>query len=457
MAVRYEDMDIEDVSEMKDLLDELVVVKLTGCVGSTGSSYPPALVDWFQSLINSGKLYAFVSQGKECVFVADSDNLGAMVDLKILKHVIHNKNEFSIEITPKTSSDVEGETLNVQLSEIAQIPEKFETFNTNNLWVNLMKADKKLVEADAFKMGFISNTKVVDGVKVVQLVETTSNLLLYLLIESPKELQREVFLRMPLKLLGKLVCVSKKWELVISEDKFRQEYFSHSKKRPRLLLMFRPSERRTDLCVQSVYQHEEPLLSSGEQLTRVEGLRYSLSSSLGGLMCCKGPRELSLFNPATKKVRTLPENPMMTLRQQALFGYDEAKEQFKVLCLESGYGQTVQNVFVLTVGDAAWRQIPWNVDFRVVGEEMCYRGVLYFAALVVRPDSEQVITLSLISFSLESEEIVISELPTEEGEESNLGVFDSGTLVLCYKSGFISVTTGSVDRGRLDMWQLNLI
>lgn len=30
-------------------------------------------------------------------------------------------------------------------------------------------------------------------------------------------------------------------------------------------------------------------------------------------------------------------------------------------------------------------------------------------------------------------------------------------ITLCYKSGFISVTTGSVDRGRLDMWQLNLI
>ncbi|XP_041007687.1 UTP--glucose-1-phosphate uridylyltransferase [Juglans microcarpa x Juglans regia] len=153
--------------------------------GQTGKDgwYPPGHGDVFPSLKNSGKLDALLSQGKEYVFVANSDNLGAVVDSKILNHLVCNQNEYCMEVTPKTLADVKGGTLisyegRVQLLEIAQVPdehvnefksiEKFKIFNTNNLWVNL-KAIKKLLEADALKMEIIPNPKEVDGVKVLQL------------------------------------------------------------------------------------------------------------------------------------------------------------------------------------------------------------------------------------------------------------------------------------------------
>uniref|UniRef100_A0A0E0CDX8 UTP--glucose-1-phosphate uridylyltransferase n=1 Tax=Oryza meridionalis TaxID=40149 RepID=A0A0E0CDX8_9ORYZ len=135
--------------------------------------YPPGHGDIFPSLMNSGKLDLLLSQGKEYVFIANSDNLGAIVDMSILIYIV----------TPKTLADVKGGTLisyedKVQLLEIAQVPdahvnefksiEKFKIFNTNNLWVNL-KAIKRLVEADALKMEIIPNPKEVDGVKVLQL------------------------------------------------------------------------------------------------------------------------------------------------------------------------------------------------------------------------------------------------------------------------------------------------
>ncbi|KAJ9704005.1 hypothetical protein PVL29_005336 [Vitis rotundifolia] len=153
--------------------------------GNTGKDgwYPPGHGDVFPALMNSGKLEKLLSQGKEYVFVANSDNLGAVVDLKILNHLIKNKNEYCMEVTPKTLADVKGGTLisyegKVQLLEIAQVPdehvnefksiEKFKIFNTNNLWVNL-NAIKRLVEADALKMEIIPNPKEVDGIKVLQL------------------------------------------------------------------------------------------------------------------------------------------------------------------------------------------------------------------------------------------------------------------------------------------------
>ncbi|KAH1214569.1 UTP--glucose-1-phosphate uridylyltransferase [Glycine max] len=172
--------------------------------------YPPGHGDVFPSLLNSGKLDALLSQGKEYVFVANSDNLGAIVDLKILNHLIQNKNEYCMEVTPKTLADVKGGTLisyegrvqacnladfislqpsswklhksqmNIdlpiitfkcnallQVNEFKSI-EKFKIFNTNNLWVNL-NAVKRLVEADALKMEIIPNPKEVDGIKVLQL------------------------------------------------------------------------------------------------------------------------------------------------------------------------------------------------------------------------------------------------------------------------------------------------
>ncbi|GER47042.1 UTP--glucose-1-phosphate uridylyltransferase [Striga asiatica] len=137
--------------------------------------YPPGHGDVFPSLKNSGKLDALLSQGKEYVFVANSDNLGAVVDLSILPN--------QQLVTPKTLADVKGGTLisyegKVQLLEIAQVPdehvnefksiEKFKIFNTNNLWVNL-KAIDRLVQGDSLKMEIIPNPKEVDGVKVLQL------------------------------------------------------------------------------------------------------------------------------------------------------------------------------------------------------------------------------------------------------------------------------------------------
>ncbi|KAH9625790.1 hypothetical protein KSS87_006034 [Heliosperma pusillum] len=155
------------------------------CKGQNGRDgwYPPGHGDVFPAFKNSGKLDHFLSQGKECVFVANSDNLGAIVHSKILHHLIQNKNEYCMEVTPKTLADIKGGTLisyegKVQLLEIAQVPdehvgefksiEKFKIFNTNNLWVNL-NAIKRLVESDALKMEIIPNPKEVNGVKVLQL------------------------------------------------------------------------------------------------------------------------------------------------------------------------------------------------------------------------------------------------------------------------------------------------
>jgi UTP--glucose-1-phosphate uridylyltransferase len=164
------------------VVDDFLPLPCKGLAGKDGW-YPPGHGDIFAALVNSGKLDALMDKGKEYVFVANSDNLGAIVDLKILNHLVKNKNEYCMEVTPKTLADVKGGTLisydgKVQLLEIAQVPnehveefksiDKFKIFNTNNLWLNLA-AVQRLVKTEALKMEIIPNPKEVHGHKVLQL------------------------------------------------------------------------------------------------------------------------------------------------------------------------------------------------------------------------------------------------------------------------------------------------
>ncbi|CAF3971656.1 unnamed protein product, partial [Rotaria sordida] len=152
--------------------------------------YPPGHGDVYQSFYQSGLLDQFIEQGKEYMFLSNIDNLGATVDLYILKHLLSNriKHEFVMEVTDKTRADVKGGTLieyqgKLRLLEIAQVPKeyvdefksisKFRIFNTNNLWVNL-SAVKRVIEEKTLQMEIIVNHKTMDGgLNVIQL-ETAS-------------------------------------------------------------------------------------------------------------------------------------------------------------------------------------------------------------------------------------------------------------------------------------------
>ncbi|CAF0752524.1 unnamed protein product [Didymodactylos carnosus] len=152
--------------------------------------YPPGHGDVYLSFYQSGLLDQFIQQGKEYMFLSNIDNLGATIDLYILKYLLSSeiKHEFVMEVTDKTRADVKGGTLiqyqdKLRLLEIAQVPKehvdefksvsKFRIFNTNNLWINL-PAIKRVIEEQALHMEIIVNNKTTDkGVNVIQL-ETAS-------------------------------------------------------------------------------------------------------------------------------------------------------------------------------------------------------------------------------------------------------------------------------------------
>ncbi|KAI1642054.1 UTP-glucose-1-phosphate uridylyltransferase [Daldinia loculata] len=141
--------------------------------------YPPGHGDVFESLYNSGLLDKLIERGIEIIFLSNVDNLGAVVDLRILQHMVESNAEYIMELTNKTKADVKGGTIidyegSVRLLEIAQVPKehtnefksikKFKYFNTNNIWMNT-KAIKRVVENNELEMEIIPNGKTIPGDK----------------------------------------------------------------------------------------------------------------------------------------------------------------------------------------------------------------------------------------------------------------------------------------------------
>jgi len=147
--------------------------------------YPPGHGDFYQAFARSGFLDDFVKEGRKFCFISNTDNLGATVDLNILKMCLSGQEEFIMEVTEKTRADVKGGTLihyegKLRLLEVAQVPKdqledfmsvkKFNVFNTNNLWIS-MPGIQRVIQKGLLDMEIIVNPSTLEqGTNVYQLV-----------------------------------------------------------------------------------------------------------------------------------------------------------------------------------------------------------------------------------------------------------------------------------------------
>lgn len=181
--------------------------------------YPPGHGDLFESLSKSGVLDKLIDDGVEYLFVSNIDNLGATVDVNILKYVVESESEFLMEVTDKTKADLKGGTLvcindELRLLEIIQVPsdykgefmKKFKTFNTNNLWIST-KAIRRLLQADQLELDPITNPKQMEGSgeKILQLETAVGSAIRYFKNAKGLNVKRSRFL--PVKSCSDLFLV----------------------------------------------------------------------------------------------------------------------------------------------------------------------------------------------------------------------------------------------------------
>lgn len=138
---------------------------------------PPGHGDLYTALAASGALEALLAAGVRRVFVSNSDNLGAIPEVRIAAWMAAEQVPFALEVARRTPMDRKGGHLashqgSLVLRETAQVPEgdesfqdidRFCYFNTNNLWFDLERL-RALQESDpaAPFLPLIVNRKTVD-------------------------------------------------------------------------------------------------------------------------------------------------------------------------------------------------------------------------------------------------------------------------------------------------------
>ena len=141
---------------------------------------PPGHGDLYPSLLGCGLLDTLLARGIKFLFVSNSDNLGATVDLRLLSHFAASGDSFLMEVATRTGADRKGGHLarrradgRLLLRESAQCPAADEGqfqdiarhrfFNTNNLWIRLDHLKAELEQrGGVLPLALITNTKTVD-------------------------------------------------------------------------------------------------------------------------------------------------------------------------------------------------------------------------------------------------------------------------------------------------------
>jgi UTP--glucose-1-phosphate uridylyltransferase len=132
---------------------------------------PPGHGDLYASLIGTGMLDTLLEHGYDYLFVSNSDNLGAVLDARVLALAASEQLPFVMEVVEGTEADRKGGHIarrdgHLVLRESAQVPEGDDSFtdfrrwrfyNTNNLWVHL----PTLAENGVPNLPLIANRKTV--------------------------------------------------------------------------------------------------------------------------------------------------------------------------------------------------------------------------------------------------------------------------------------------------------
>jgi UTP--glucose-1-phosphate uridylyltransferase len=141
---------------------------------------PPGHGDIYPALLTSGMLEALLEHGYRYAFISNSDNLGAVLDPRILAWFAGEALPYAAEVTDRTEADSKGGHIarlkaggGLVLRETAQTPdddmdkftdvERHPYFHVNNLWVDLEALRTLLEERDGvLGLPMIVNEKTVD-------------------------------------------------------------------------------------------------------------------------------------------------------------------------------------------------------------------------------------------------------------------------------------------------------
>lgn len=175
-----QEANIELMQNMSPKIDAATLQPATYTPSPDAEWCPPGHGDIYPSLLGSGMLGRLIASGKKYLFVSNSDNLGATLDLKLLSYFAGSGKGFLMEVCERTAADKKGGHLCTRLAdgkfmlrESAMCPDadkgafediaKHRFFNTNNLWVDLQQLQAAMEAAGGgLRLPLIKNKKTVN-------------------------------------------------------------------------------------------------------------------------------------------------------------------------------------------------------------------------------------------------------------------------------------------------------
>ncbi|KAL9311302.1 putative F-box protein [Arabidopsis thaliana] len=228
----------------------------------------------------------------------------------------------------------------------------------------------------------------------------------------PEDLQKEILLWLSPKSLVKFTLVSKKCASIIRGEEFKALYMRRSMTRPRVLIVANESTGEKSLVFHTLYQEEEPLLSScHQQPMRItnNAPRFIASQPILGLICLRNGSEVVIHNPGPR-------------------GFKPSRK-----C----------HVYTMGPGKNSWRRFKCRKRHYPSTEVLCKEGNLYYGAQSISRKS------LLMRFNVRSEEFSVIKLPNQQVN------FCRGWNLVNYNGKIAVAKNVDVDTGDLQMWVLD--
>ncbi|XP_010495156.1 PREDICTED: F-box/kelch-repeat protein At3g04660-like [Camelina sativa] len=274
-----------------------------------------------------------------------------------------------------------------------------------------------------------------------------------LYVDLPIDLITEILLKLPSKSLAKFIVLSKHWSSEIRSKRFLDLYMKQSLTRPCFLFTFHHDSIRFFHSASQSQDDAAYTCKSSFPLSldrRVYQRTHDITPPVRGLICVQDLDKVLVSNPVTGQFLVLPKLRATRRGISRYFGYDQVKDEYKVLCMTvlkqrrtvvSGDHQ------VFTLGRVAqkkpnWRKIKCNLPHCPATNGICSDGVVYYGAW---SNSAEEVSL-IVGFHVGSEEFTLVKLP--DGVE----IDRSDSALVNYKRKVALVSHSHL--GTFDMWVL---
>ncbi|XP_059658404.1 putative F-box protein At4g38870 [Cornus florida] len=239
-------------------------------------------------------------------------------------------------------------------------------------------------------------------------------------LSLPEELLCEILKELPVKILLRFRCVSKRWCAMIDDLPFVQSHHDHSQTRPHGINILVLCQRGSSTQIYSTDPDGSgpilPLLEIPE-VKRSKNICFSLQS-VNGLVCVSR----RIINPSTRECITLPkvktsipyefeeeELGRLRIQPEYLLGYDPATKKHKVLniCYIFISKRRLVQFKILTLGTNMWRNInsvPNQLEGLEIFRARCIAGVIYCFAHALNSDG-------ILAFEVGDENFRVMQLP----------------------------------------------